>query len=118
MLTFARGRAGIGLFLQREATAFLIFMTLRQPFLDHGAGFLSFLLAVLALFIVLGLLTSVCSGLAALLTVALSFVSRDLPLDVVAATVSICLSLAMLGAGGYSLDALLFGRRRIILPKS
>jgi len=67
---------------------------------------------------VLGLFTAISSVMAALLTVILFLFLRDTPLLVVATSASLCVSLSMLGAGAYSLDALLFGRRRVIFPNS
>jgi hypothetical protein len=116
MLAFARGRPGLGLLLQRNTTALVVFTMIAQQFLVHGIGLVSFLLAVVALFMVLGLFTAVSSGIAALLTVVLFLFFRDIPILVVTASVLLCVSLSMLGAGAYSLDALLFGRRRVIFP--
>jgi hypothetical protein len=83
-------------------------------FLARGVGPGSFLLSIVALFIVLGLFTVISSGIAALLTVILFWFLRDSPILVVATSAALCVSLSMLGAGAYSLDALLFGRRRVI----
>jgi hypothetical protein len=43
---------------------------------------------------------------------------RDLPNIVLGAAMMLCVTLAMIGGGGYSLDALLFGHRRVIFPKA
>jgi uncharacterized membrane protein YphA (DoxX/SURF4 family) len=116
MLAFARGRPGLGLLLQRGATAFLIFTLVGQQYVDQGTGLLSFLLAVLALFVAIGLFTTIASGLAAILTVVHFFLFRDPSPAAIATTILFSLSLSMIGAGAYSLDALLFGFRRIDFP--
>jgi len=118
MLAFARGRPGLGLLMQRITAGSLIFTMITHQFWARGIGLASFLLAVLALFMVLGLFTAISSVMAALLTVILFLFLRDTPLLVVATSASLCVSLSMLGAGAYSLDALLFGRRRVIFPNS
>src|SRR5580658_5244140 len=110
MLAFARGRPGLGLLMQRITAASLIFIMIAHQFWARGIGLTSFLLAVLALFMILGLFTAISSVMAALLTVILFLFLRDTPLLVVATSASLCVSLSMLGAGAYSLDALLFGR--------
>jgi hypothetical protein len=116
MLAFARGRPGLGLLLQRGTTAFLIFTMVGNHFVGHGVGLLSFFLVVFALFMLLGLFTTIVSGLAAVLTVVLFFLFRDTSPAAVTTAILFCSSLAMVGAGGYSLDALLFGFRRIDFP--
>ena len=89
-----------------------------QQFLDRGVGLGSFLLSIIALFIELGLFTVISSGIAALLTVIICWFLRDSPILVVATSAALCVSLSMLGTGAYSLDALLFGRRRVFFPNS
>jgi hypothetical protein len=118
MLAFARGRPGFGLLMHRIIAALLIFTMITHQFLARGVGLGAFLLSIVALFIVLGPFTVISSGIAALLTVILFWFLRDSPILVVATSATLCVSFSMLGAGAYSLDALLFGRRRVIFPNS
>jgi uncharacterized membrane protein YphA (DoxX/SURF4 family) len=73
----------------------------------------------------MGFLTPICCGLAAAGNALISFV-RFPPNQTPALTSSIahlnlaiiCVALALLGPGAFSLDARLFGRREIIIPDS
>lgn len=68
----------------------------------------------LSILIAIGLFTSICAPVGALLGAGLAFVLRDATYIVVAAV--LCASLAMTGPGAYSMDTLLFGQRRITFP--
>ena len=75
--------------------------------------------------ILMGFLTPICCGLAAVATVIMNLVrlpSSQAPIP--ASSVAhlnlaiICVALVLLGPGAFSLDARLFGRREIIIPDS
>jgi uncharacterized membrane protein YphA (DoxX/SURF4 family) len=75
--------------------------------------------------ILVGFLTPICCGLAAVENVLISLVR--LPLSqtpTLASSIAqlnlaiICIALALLGPGAFSLDARLFARREIIIPDS
>ena len=99
----------------------------------HGANFLNgeaelwgyivgITLTVLGTSITLGFLTPICGALllmVGLVNVALSVAQQSRPISV-AALFSIFLSALtlLLGPGGFSIDALLFGRREVVLPKN
>ena len=68
----------------------------------------------LALFLALGLFTVVVSSLAAMLTVALFLLLHQETLAASMVTAVVCTALALQGAGAYSLDARLFGQRRVV----
>jgi uncharacterized membrane protein YphA (DoxX/SURF4 family) len=75
--------------------------------------------------ILVGFLTPICCGLAAVGNVIIDFVrlpsSITPPLASSIAHLSlaiVCIALALLGPGAFSLDARLFGRREIIIPDS
>jgi len=42
---------------------------------------------------------------------------HDAPLLITITIAEVCIALSMMGAGAYSLDALLFGYRRVTLPR-
>jgi len=75
--------------------------------------------------ILMGFLTPICCGLAAVTNVIMNLVR--LPSSQASALASsvahlnlaiICVALVLLGPGAFSLDARLFGRREIIIPDS
>jgi uncharacterized membrane protein YphA (DoxX/SURF4 family) len=75
--------------------------------------------------ILVGFLTPICCGLAAVENVIISLVqlpSSQTP--TLASSIAhlnlaiICMALALLGPGAFSLDSRLFGRREIIIPDS
>ena len=95
----------------------LIYLAATNLLLGHAAA-LSCGIGVFALFISFGLFTSVVSFLAATFTAALSLQVHDNPIVLIAATSSLCVMLAVMGAGAYSVDARLFGQRRVVWPHS
>ena len=72
-------------------------------------------LAVLAVFLVLGAFTPVVCTLCCLLEIAALFNLRGMDALYMAVTVVNTAALGLLGPGGYSLDARMFGRRRVVL---
>lgn len=112
--SFPRGSAGAGLLILRAAVGLQLMM-------ESGCGgvtpwWLALLELVLELSLALGILTPV----AALLSTgfyAACLLHADWPH---AATLMIAamtaIALVLLGAGAYSVDARLFGRRRLVVP--
>ena len=88
---------------------------------DHlslgAASLLSVSIIILAIFLMLGLFTTAVARLSAMLTMTLSLLPRQEILAGSIVTISVCIALALLGAGAYSLDARLFGQRRVVWPK-
>lgn len=113
--TFATGLPGAGLLIMRlVAGAVLIFRGVAglTGALAIGPEPVLILKIVLALFLVLGLWTPVTAGLAAVLEIALFFLRSEDPwLHLLLATIGLCL--ALLGPGAWSVDARLFGWKRI-----
>jgi uncharacterized membrane protein YphA (DoxX/SURF4 family) len=112
-------RVAVGVTLIAQVTAYIPSL-LGSGMAKSGACLLA-LSAGLAL--ILGLLTRLFGGLAALICIALAFIwlpapaynffsGNPLSLDVIIMA-GAC---ALLGPGAFSLDALLFGRRKIIIP--
>ena len=114
--TFPAGAPGIGLLLFRLALA--------ATLLTHAPSFAANLQSLsvvaccgLAALLALGLLTPLAAMAGALLAAACIAtcthheLTRDLP------QLLLMLSLALIGAGAYSIDALLYGRRHIIVPR-
>jgi putative oxidoreductase len=122
---FPNGFPGGGLLLLRfvvalNAAAEGIFI-LSSP--DHETAscwYLAGLAVVMSGSILMGFLTPICCGLAAVANVIINV----LRLPALASSIGhlnlaiICIALALLGPGAFSVDARLFGRREIIIPDS
>jgi hypothetical protein len=106
---FPTGSPGVGLVVLRLAVAL--------AFVGHGAAGLT------AVLLLIGLVTPFAGALAAVLGIGLAMAwlpaptpnAFEVPLTAVL-VVSVAMSIALLGPGGFSLDAALFGRREIPIP--
>ena len=112
--TFPNGWPGIGLLLQRVVTATVLFWFgfghLREP--SHFAlVFLHLIGAGAAILLLLGLWTPICGTLIAVLELSAAYSSTGAGIPIMLATLGI--TLAMIGPGAWSIDALLFGRKHI-----
>jgi uncharacterized membrane protein YphA (DoxX/SURF4 family) len=113
---FPTGTAGAALLLFRVAVA----ATLVANVTAHGDRVISFwillLLAVQTICLCLGLFTPYCAAASCLLQVYLAIATvRSNEFNMVVSVLNSGI-LAVLGPGSYSIDAVLFGRRRLILP--
>lgn len=112
--SFPRGSAGIGLLLLRAAVCLQLMM-------EGGCGGVTpWWLALLELAVIPALAAGVLTPVAALLSGGVQvacMVHADWPhaATLMIATVT-AIALVLLGAGGYSVDARLFGRRRLVVP--
>jgi hypothetical protein len=112
---FPLGPAGIALFLLRlSAAAMLLMMVFPGAELTSSqwafAG-----LAVLAGFLVLGAFTPLFCALGCCLEIAALFSLRGVDAFYMLFSIVDTAALGLLGPGGYSLDARMFGRRRVVL---
>jgi len=126
--TFPSGGRGFGLLLLRAAIGVVaIFDGISALAMSgHAATTLAGGLVILiGVALLIGLFTPVASGLAAAAAVSLSISGLSLPaadpldskpLTVLVAIVAV--AVALLGPGALSLDARLFGRREIIIPRA
>jgi putative oxidoreductase len=117
--TFANGWPGIGLFLQRLLTAAALFysaialwgkdptfVSIAPQLIAGGAG----------IFLVLGLWTPVIGTLVAIVELWIAFFGAGDPsIPIILGTLGA--TLAMIGPGAWSIDAQLFGRKRIETPR-
>jgi len=112
---FPLGRPGIALLLMRIALAVMLMDSVARPFLHRGSPLFSLAPTAVAIALGLGFVTPVCAALSVLLEVTLWATSGGAIEAVHVCAVMVAIALAMLGPGGYSLDARLFGRRQVIL---
>jgi uncharacterized membrane protein YphA (DoxX/SURF4 family) len=113
---FPAGAAGAALFALRVAVmATLLFDGAIHAIQPTSLWALSGL-AIVALFLCLGLFTPYCSVFCILAQSYLLLRYGDSDEFHLALNIVISLVLALLGPGAYSLDARIFGRRRLVLP--
>jgi hypothetical protein len=117
LLNFPRVRSGLGLLILRGTVAGVVLMLEGTRASNAQSGILSFSVIGLAFLIALGLFTSYASTMTALLIGLLAFTSRS-ELMVRGIIAALCAALILMGGGAYSIDGLLHGRRRILLPKT
>jgi hypothetical protein len=115
MLNFPRGSSGAGLVLLRVTTAGLLMASAWENLSRGEASVLSVSVVMVAIFLMLGLFTAPTASLGAALTIALLLLHHG-TLAASTVTVSVCVDVALLGAGAYSMDARLFGQRRVVWP--
>lgn len=117
--TFANGWPGIGLLLLRLLTATVLFHSAVTHFgqpIPHTSTVLRMVGAGAGLLLLAGLWTPLAGTLIALLEVWITFSFAANPLThIMLATLGA--TLAMIGPGAWSIDARLFGRKRIEAPR-
>jgi hypothetical protein len=116
---FPTGAPGIGLILLRVVAA----LSLQTDASGHltltsHTSLPGVVLILLSLALLAGLLTPVCALLGALIEAALLITSESAGIPMMLQGPVICLALALLGPGGYALDARLLGTRVVVLHAS
>jgi hypothetical protein len=112
---FPTGSAGVGLLLLRISTAgvlILVTFALGPAFSSHWA--IVGLALLVALFIV-GALTPILCAICCCLEIFAMFGLRGTDALYMLCSIVDTAALGFLGPGGYSLDARMFGRRRVVL---
>jgi hypothetical protein len=112
---FPLGAAGVGLLLMRlSAAGTLLFLALPNTPVNSSQWALA-VGAILAVLMVLGVFTPVLCTLCCCLEIAALFQLRGADMRCILFAAINMAALGLLGPGGYSLDARMFGRRRVIL---
>jgi len=112
---FPLGAAGIALILLRLSAAGML-LTLSLPQAEITSSEWSFAgLAVLAAFLVLGVFTPILCTVCCCLEIAVLISLRSADALHLIFSIVDTAALGLLGPGGYSLDARMFGRRRVVL---
>jgi uncharacterized membrane protein YphA (DoxX/SURF4 family) len=126
--TFPGGRPAVGLFLLRVGVATALLVQVAGCLADGRSSWPVALVVLMDALcgglLLIGLLTPMAAALAALVTAAVSlawlpsatanaFAPGLAPLLVVL----VAMALAFLGPGAFSLDAVFFGRREIVIPQ-
>jgi hypothetical protein len=112
---FPLGAAGIALILLRLSAAGML-LTLSFPQGEITSSEWPFAgLAVLAAFLVLGVFTPVLCTVCCCLEIAVLITLRSADALHLIFSIVDTAALGLLGPGGYSLDARMFGRRRVVL---
>jgi len=112
--SFPRGSAGIGLLLLRVGVSLQLLMV--SGCCNVTPWWLAMLELLLVMALVAGLLTPVAALLsAAWQVICLGYTGWPQTAMLMIATVT-AIALVLMGAGAYSVDARLFGRRRLVVP--
>jgi hypothetical protein len=113
---FPTGTAGIALALLRVTAAAMLLMIAfpRGEVISSQWAFAG--LALLAVFFFLGAFTPILCAFGCCIEIAAIFGLRGVEALHMILSIAATAALGLLGPGAYSLDAQMFGRRRVILP--
>jgi hypothetical protein len=112
--TFPNRGAGLALLILRLAVAAVLVSGARFCPGPEAQVLLAFS-RIAAVLIVLGWYTPLAAVSAALVSLCSSWVCRELGLNVL--MIAILVAIGLLGAGAYSIDARLYGRRRLVVGR-
>jgi hypothetical protein len=113
--SFPRGREGLALFWLRGSLAALIVIESQHQHLLAQPSILTLLVSGLAAGLSLGVLTTICGAIAAIGGMSMLLTGHLAISESGVVTMILCLVVAILGPGLYSLDGILFGRRKVVL---
>ena len=111
---FPRGWPGVALLLLRSALGTTLLTGMTGPLAISDSTWMVPILATVAGALFAGFLTPIASALCVVLELSALHLSNDGPVAIHLCAVLVAAAIAMMGPGGYSVDARLFGRHRIV----
>jgi uncharacterized membrane protein YphA (DoxX/SURF4 family) len=114
--TFPTGRPGVGLLLLRTVLACMVLMHITQIAAITGPWLAAIACIGAAGLLALGLFTPFAGAIGALLG-GVCLVSGQHQIASDLTLIVLMLALTLIGAGAYSIDAKLFGRREVVLAR-
>jgi hypothetical protein len=116
--TFPSRGAGVALVILRVAVAVVLISGARLcPGLgvESGVELLATLAGIAAMLLLVGWYTPLAAGLAVLVSLGTLWFCHETTVNVL--LIAILVSIGLLGAGAYSVDARLYGRRRLVVGR-
>ena len=110
---FPVGLPGAGLVCLRLTAALSLCLT--TQWVRAGSPAIAWLLEILCLLMIVGFATPVLATLCALVGIYALISSGGTAWNCAGISIPVALALALLGPGGYSVDARLFGRRSVVI---
>jgi len=114
--TFARGWPGAGLLILRLSASITAFHQCGEPLALNHSLFKTFAASATVLLISAGLWTPIAGGMLVVLAIWTAVSRTEDPWTLVLLA-AVGIALTMLGPGAWSIDARLFGRRRLRLKR-
>jgi hypothetical protein len=112
---YPRGLTGVALLFLRISVGVLLLLNAQGRVLCVEPLFVILLVSILSVGLAVGIIAPMTAAAAALSRVALFTLIPAERSVLCAITLVLCMVVSTLGAGAYSFDGVLFGRRRIIL---
>jgi nitrate reductase NapE component len=112
---YPRNLGGLALLLLRTSLGLLLLANAQSAALLAKPGVITFLISGLCIGLFVGIFTPLLSSIAFLGGIGYLVWMPACPCMVRIVTLALCVSTAILGSGAYSMDGVLFGRRRVIL---
>jgi hypothetical protein len=116
--TFPNRGAGVALVILRVTVAVVLMSGARLcsgPGVGSGVELLVTLAGIAAVLLMVGWYTPLAAGLAVLVSLGTLWLCREITVNVL--IIAILVSIGLLGAGAYSVDARLYGRRRLVVGR-
>jgi hypothetical protein len=112
--TFPNGGAGLALVILRVTVAFVLLSGARLCPIPGIELFVT-LAGIAAVLLMVGWYTPLAAGLAVLVSLGTLWFCHETTVNVL--IIAILVSIGLLGAGAYSVDARLYGRRRLVVGR-